>query len=142
MGPDQWAELIKEIIGSREAVQAVIQGAEHSMRRVNPDLTSHLWGSLRRWKEGIPFPFWESLGGITYNLTTKEMFHMMDDVPDELYQRAVEMAGTLAVPGIMPSFDQKVLDQRWTYRMVAVYGGSLHLLTFYRRPKRWPWIVV
>ena len=66
----------------------------------------------------------------------------MDDVPIELYQRAVKMAEATAVPGILPGFDQKVLDPRWTYRMVAVREGPSHVLAFYRRPKRWPWVVI
>ena len=142
MEPDQWAAIIKEIIGSKEVVQAALQGAEYSIHRTNSNVLSHLWGSLRRWRESVSYPFWESMGGIVYNLATNEMDFDMKDVPDELYQRAVRTAQAFARPGVLPKFDQKVLSPEWTYRMVAVHEGPSHVLVFYRRPKRWPWIIV
>ena len=138
MGPDQWAEIVKDVIGSREAFQVLLQGAEYSAQRAAPDFMPHLWGSLRRCKEGVPYPFWESIGGITFNRLTKEMVCSMEHVPDELYQRAVKLAESTAVPGVLPSFDLKVLSPRWTYRMVAVTEWPSHVLAFYRKPKWWP----
>ena len=77
-----------------------------------------------------------------YNLTTNEMIPDMRDVPIELYNRAVGIAESRSIPGILPAFDQKVLSPQWTYRMVAVREEPTHALVFYRRPKRWPWIIV
>lgn len=139
---DQWVEAIKSIMGSKEAIQVVLQGTEFAVQRSDSDVLSHFWASLRRRREGIPYPFWESIGGIVYNLTTNEMVPDMRDVPTELYNRAVGIAASRSIPGMLPAFDQKVLSPQWTYRMVAVRDGQTHGLFFYRRPKRWPWIIV
>ena len=139
---DQWVEAIKSIMGSKETIQVVLQGAEFAVQRSDSGVWSHFWTSLRRRREGIPYPFWEAIGGIMYNLTTNEMVPDMQDVPSELYNRAVGLAESSSVPGMLPAFDQKVLSPRWTYRMVAVQGGKTHGLFFYRRPKRWSWVIV
>ena len=49
---EELADLIREILGSREAVQAILQGSEYVMVRVNTGLWSHFWGSIRRKREG------------------------------------------------------------------------------------------
>ena len=139
---DQWVEIIKSIMGSKEVIQVVLQGAEYSIQRSDAGVLSHFGASLRRWREGIPHPFWESIGGIVYNLATNEMTPAMQDVPSELYNRAVGLAESRSIPGRLPAFDQKVLSPQWTYRMVAVQEGPAHALVFYRRPKRWPWIII
>lgn len=139
---DQWVEAIKSIMGSKETIQVVLQGAEFAVQRSDSAVLSHFWASLRRWREGIPNPFWEAIGGIVFNITTNEMIPDMQDVPSELYNRAVVLAESRSIPGMLPAFDQKVLSPQWTYRMVAVREGPSHTLVFYRRPKRWPWIIV
>ena len=96
----------------------------------------HLTGSLRRRKEGVQIWSWECLGGITYNLITHKQVNDMDEVPPSLYQRALGLAKIRN--STYPMFDQKILGQDWTYRMVATVEGSTHVLAFYRRPKLWP----
>lgn len=99
-------------------------------------LFRHLTGSIRRWREGIAIWSWECMGGIIYNLRTKEPTEQMDNVPSALYQRALALARSTS--GSYPRFDQKVLAQDWTYRVVAEIEGDSHVLVFYRRPKFWP----
>ena len=78
---DQWVEAIKSIMGSKETIQVVLQGAEFAVQRSDSAVLSHFWASLRRWREGIPNPFWEAIGGIVFNITTNEMIPDMQDVP-------------------------------------------------------------
>ncbi len=134
---EELADLIREVLGSKEAVQAILQGSEYAMVRVNTGLWSHFWGSIRRKQEGIPNAWWEVMGGIVYNLNTKDLTLQMEQVPSELYQRAVYATKSLAIPGRLPQFDQKVLGTDQTYRMVAVTEWPSHVLAFYRRPKYW-----
>ena len=137
--PEIWVDLLKEILGSREAVQAILQGSEYTVLRANSNVWLHFWGSVRRRREGIPHSSWEPMGGIFYNTYTRKLTPDMEQVPDELYQRAVNAAKGLATRGRLPHFDTKVLGPDWTYRMVAILEGQTHVLAFYRRPKYWPW---
>jgi len=135
---------VKEIfglIGSRETVIAICYIIEYATIRFKVnlwphDVWSHFWGSVRRRREGIEIWSWECIGGIVYNLWTKEPIEEMDDVPYPLYQRALALVQSTV--GSYPQFDQKVFAQGWTYRMVATIEGGSHYLIFYRRPKFWP----
>ena len=134
---EELADLIREIFGSREAVQAILQGSEYAMVRANTDIWSDFWGSMRRKRERIGVVWWEAIGGIIYNRLTKELVNDMEQVPPELYQRALNITKTQAVPGRLPEFDEKVFGSRYTYRVVAALEGHSHVLAFYRRPKYW-----
>ena len=133
----QWADLITGVLGSKEAVQAFLQGTEYVMLRTNTSLWSHFCGSIRRKREGIPNASWEAIGGVAYNRYTKQLTNDMDQVPNELSQRALTIAKSLAIPGRLPEFDQKVFDKSYTYRVVAAGDRQAHLFAFYRRPKYW-----
>ena len=61
----------------------------------------------------------------------------MEQVPDELDQRALQIAKTIAVPGKLPEFDEKVFGKDHTYRIVAIAGQPSHIMVFYRKPKYW-----
>ena len=77
------------------------------------------------------------MGGIVCNLNTKELTTQMEQVPNELYQRALYATKSMANPGRLPQFDQKVLGTDETYRIVAVTEWPPLVLAFYRRPKYW-----
>lgn len=136
-------DYIKEIfglIGSRETVLALCYTIEYATIRLKvnlwpQDVWNHFCGSVRRRREGIEIWSWECIGGIVYNLRTKEPIEEMDDVPYPLYQRALALVQST---GSYPQFDQKVLAQDCTYRMVATIEYGSHFLVFYRRPKFWP----
>ena len=134
---EELADLIREILGSREAVQAILQGSEYALVKANTDVLSHFWASARRKLEGIPIAWWEVIGAITYNVPSKELVTDMEQVPDELYQRALNIVKSQAIPGRLPKFDQKVFGTRYTYRIVANLEWPSHILVFYRRPKYW-----
>lgn len=137
MDPEQWVDLIKELLGSREAVQAILQGTEYAIIRANTNVWTHLWGSIRRKREGIPHATWEAMGGIMYNIHTRELIPDMEQVPEQLYQRAVNIAKSLSLPGRLPQLDQKVFGPHQTYRIVAATEWPSHVLVFYRRPTFW-----
>ena len=134
---EELADLIREILGSREAVQATLQGSEYALVNANTDVWSHFWASVRRKLEGIQIAWWEVIGAITYNVPSKELATDMEQVPDELYQRALNIVKSQAIPGSLPKFDQKVFGTRYTYRIVATLEWPSHMLVFYRRPKNW-----
>ena len=68
---EELADLIREILRSKEAVQAILQGSDYAMVRANSDVWSHFWASVRRKLEGIQIAWWEAIGGVTYNLPSK-----------------------------------------------------------------------
>ena len=134
----QLTELINQTLGSQEAVRAILQGVEYGIVRANTNVWSHLCSSIRRKREGIPFATWEPIGNIMHNTYTREMTVDMENVSNELYQRAFNLAVSTAIPGRMPKFDQKVFGLDYTYWVVATTEGHTFLLAFYRRPKYWP----
>ena len=77
------------------------------------------------------------MGAITYNVPSKELVTDMEQVPRELYQRALNIVKSQAIPGRLPEFDQKIFGTRYTYRIVATLEWPSHILVFYRRPKYW-----
>ena len=111
---EELADLIRKIIGSREAVQAILQGSEYAMVRANTDLWSPFWGSVRRKRERVEVVWWEAIGVITYNLLTKELANDMEQVPPEQSQRALNITKAEAVPGRLPKFDEKVFGSSTT----------------------------
>ena len=130
---EELADFIKDLLGSKETVQAILQGSEYAMIRVNTNLWSHFWGSIRRKREGIPNAGWKAMGGIMCNLHTKELTPQMEQVPDELYQRAFHITKSLAIPGRLPQFDQKVFGTDQTYRIIAATEWSSHIPAFYTK---------
>ena len=136
---DLWADIIKEVIGSRETIQAFLQTAQYSLQRSDHRMITHLFDSLRRRSERIPNPWWEPMGGIFYNTATRQFTYDMNEVQDALYKRAVNIAKARAILGRFPVFDTKVLDGSWTYRIAAAMEPPSHVLAFYRRPKWWRW---
>ena len=134
---EELADLVREILGSKEAVQAILQGSDYAMVRANSDVWSHFWASVRRKLEGIHIAWWEAIGGVTYNRPSKELVIDLEGVPGELYERSLKILRGQAIPGKLPEIDQKVLGTRYTYRIVATSEWPVHLVVFYRRPKYW-----
>ena len=93
---EKFADLIKEVLGSREAVQAVMQGTEYAMVRANTDVWSHFWGSVRRKREGIQIAWWEAIGGVTYNRDLPPVV-----VPLSMLGRPVLEAAPFSIPAVV-----------------------------------------
>lgn len=85
---------------------------------------------------GKEFPLYECLGGIVAPIHDPHQQQVdMNDVPDGLYQRALNMARVQVSHGMVPRFDLKVMGRRDVYWIHAGQEGPVHVLSFFRRPR-------
>ena len=133
---EEWAKIIKEILGQKEVVAHLTSKAEEQLRKSN--ILRHLVMSIRRRLMNIPHPWWESIGGISYNHTTNDLVSMgIENVPTELQERAMELFRTYRGQRTWPNFEQKALGTKETYWIVSTSEIEGSLIAFYRRPKMW-----
>ena len=89
----------------------------------------------RKWN-GYSFPWYECIGGIISPLNESSDPHIdMDDVPDFLYEKALDMTKLYGALGRQPIFDIKIVGRRYSYWIYSNRDSQVHILHFSRRPR-------
>ena len=101
----------------------------------------YLYATFERKRLGVPYPWWECIGGRMGNLATgKIAYEDADDIPDWLDEVVLKRVDTMIAIGLLPVFDFKCQDDDYIYWVVsqAPYGRP-PTLAFYRRPRLIRW---
>ena len=98
---------------------------------------AYLTATFERKRSGIPYPWWECIGGRMWNLATGKM--TLEDaaaIPQWLDKGILKRGNTMIANGRPPFFDIKTQDDEYIYWVVSMapYGQS-PILAFYRRPR-------
>ena len=106
-------------------------------KRILPTLSHYTTGAVRRRRQGLPFSFYECIGGIITPCHDPRSAHIdMEDVPHWLFKIAERLAKVQSEIGRIPSFDFNVKETKYIYRICTETDiFRSHTLVFYRRPR-------
>ena len=122
-------EIVVAIIASFIASFAIYNLTSSVLFRYSLDV-------LERALSGKEFPLYDCIGGIVVPIGEPAgQQNYMKEVPNGLYQRALNMALVQAAAGEPPSFDLKVMGKRDVFWIHAGCEGRMHVLSFFRRPR-------